>query len=406
MATPPANDDPADESEGPSSNQCLCETFLYAAQDANFNVTNLFESDGDLAERYAYTPYGQRQVYKAVDEDDHFGTQAIPHTQPWTISSTDQPYGLCDVGHQGLLHDKEIGLIHNRARTLHPRLGRFLQRDPLGYVDGMSLYEYVGSGPITSVDPGGLFPGLSVLFEDSKLSRAVRAEARRWFEGNASDSGLLDRILQDQGEANELIKRGYEAADGAARAFDEALSSDLRELAYWADRWPDGVLLDKNCPINKTPRDTIEAIKNLGAPGPATYEAAAKQIQHDVSEALSTPERAGEGAYKVVRAIAIGKLLQKLSAIMRSVARTPMSKGLTTPKKYFGSKTKLQVEKALQKKFGPPKPGAEGGKSFYDLRTKRTFHIHKHPRHRGGKPHVDIRKRGVKGTKVYELLEE
>lgn len=81
-------------------------------------------------------------------------------------------------------------------------------------------------------------------------------------------------------------------------------------------------------------------------------------------------------------------------------------KGLTTPKKYFGGKTKPQVEKTLTDKFGPAKTGAEGGKSFYNPRTKRTFHPHQHPSHRGGKPHVDVRQRGTKGTKIYDLLEE
>ena len=33
-----------------------------------------------------------------------------------------------------------------------PRLGRWLQRDPLGYVDGMSLYQYVGTRPISFSD--------------------------------------------------------------------------------------------------------------------------------------------------------------------------------------------------------------------------------------------------------------
>jgi len=39
---------------------------------------------------------------------------------------------LCEIGHQGLMHDKEFGLIHNRARYLHPVLGRCVQRDPMG----------------------------------------------------------------------------------------------------------------------------------------------------------------------------------------------------------------------------------------------------------------------------------
>ena len=70
-------------------------------------------------------------------------------------------YGsLCDIGHQGLLHDKEFGpastgLVHNRARTLNPPLARFHQRDPLGYVDGMGLYEYCRSGPAGRTDPSG-----------------------------------------------------------------------------------------------------------------------------------------------------------------------------------------------------------------------------------------------------------
>jgi len=70
-----------------------------------------------------------------------------------------------------------------RGRYLHPGLGRFMQRDPNGmenlmistsprelrgfiqrdriqpqkqYSDGMSLYQYVKSKPVTSVDPNGL----------------------------------------------------------------------------------------------------------------------------------------------------------------------------------------------------------------------------------------------------------
>jgi hypothetical protein len=37
----------------------------------------------------------------------------------------------------------------------HANLGRFLQRDPLGYVDGMGLYEYTQSNPLVLTDPAG-----------------------------------------------------------------------------------------------------------------------------------------------------------------------------------------------------------------------------------------------------------
>lgn len=40
---------------------------------------------------------------------------------------------------------------------MHPKMGRFIQRDPLGYVDGMSLVQYVRSAPVRAVDPGGQY---------------------------------------------------------------------------------------------------------------------------------------------------------------------------------------------------------------------------------------------------------
>jgi hypothetical protein len=43
-----------------------------------------------------------------------------------------------------------------RYRTYSPTLGRWLERDPAGYVDGMGLYEYVRGGAVAAVDPSGL----------------------------------------------------------------------------------------------------------------------------------------------------------------------------------------------------------------------------------------------------------
>ena len=48
-----------------------------------------------------------------------------------------------------------------RARMYVPSLGRFLQRDPAGYIDGFNLYAYVGNNPLAFVDPSGLVPEAS-----------------------------------------------------------------------------------------------------------------------------------------------------------------------------------------------------------------------------------------------------
>lgn len=45
---------------------------------------------------------------------------------------------------------------HVRHRVMHTGLGRWIQRDPAGYVDGASLVQYARSMTIVSVDPTGL----------------------------------------------------------------------------------------------------------------------------------------------------------------------------------------------------------------------------------------------------------
>jgi len=48
-------------------------------------------------------------------------------------------------------------LMHVRHRVYHAMLGRWTRRDPIGYVDGSNLYQYVASQPITDIDPMGLY---------------------------------------------------------------------------------------------------------------------------------------------------------------------------------------------------------------------------------------------------------
>lgn len=49
----------------------------------------------------------------------------------------------------------QAGVYHYRARAYHAGLGRFMQPDPLGYVDGLNLYAYVSNDAINYIDPFG-----------------------------------------------------------------------------------------------------------------------------------------------------------------------------------------------------------------------------------------------------------
>jgi RHS repeat-associated protein len=49
----------------------------------------------------------------------------------------------------------EDGLHYNWYRHYDPTVGRYIQPDPLGFVNGPSVYEYATSNPLQKVDPNG-----------------------------------------------------------------------------------------------------------------------------------------------------------------------------------------------------------------------------------------------------------
>ncbi len=55
----------------------------------------------------------------------------------------------------GQWFQSESGLHQNWMRDYDPTTGRYLQADPLGLVDGASVYGYVGQDPGKWIDPRG-----------------------------------------------------------------------------------------------------------------------------------------------------------------------------------------------------------------------------------------------------------
>ena len=72
-------------------------------QDANYSVLGVVEDDGDLKERYEYTPYGERTIYKSAGSGDPKCTAPILTSQRLvTQYGYAYPHGFCDFGHEAL----------------------------------------------------------------------------------------------------------------------------------------------------------------------------------------------------------------------------------------------------------------------------------------------------------------
>ena len=107
------------------------------------SVVALTNGQGSVVERYEYDPYGKLTIYDA--NDSVLALSAVGNIYYFT----------------GREYDFETGLYHYRARSFHPGLGRFMQHDPLMYVDGMNVYSYVGNNPIQFIDVLGLYSDCS-----------------------------------------------------------------------------------------------------------------------------------------------------------------------------------------------------------------------------------------------------
>ncbi len=133
----------------------------FFTHDHQFSVTAAIEvasnpANNSVAERYNYSAYGEVSFL-------------VPATYA-AKSVTSSDIGV-EYLYTGRRLDPVTGLQLNRNRYYHAKLGRWINRDPLGYVDGMNLYgAYFVPG---RVDPTGLQDGMLQPISESNVSVTV-----------------------------------------------------------------------------------------------------------------------------------------------------------------------------------------------------------------------------------------
>jgi len=104
----------------------------YYHADGNHNVTALVNSQGTLVARYIYDPYGNLLEEWGAMADANVYRFASQEVHPLS------------------------GLYAYPFRFYDPNLGRWINRDPIGFWGGRNPFAFVGNNPINCVDPLGL----------------------------------------------------------------------------------------------------------------------------------------------------------------------------------------------------------------------------------------------------------
>lgn len=103
------------------------------------STTAVVTGTSTVAQRYTYDPYGTPTIRNAA------GTPIATHP-------------ITNYLYTGREYDLLSGLYNYRHRVYHPRMGRFLQPDPIGFGGGLNFFSGMWESPLTLTDPFGLAP--------------------------------------------------------------------------------------------------------------------------------------------------------------------------------------------------------------------------------------------------------
>ena len=253
-----------------SASDGTLEERTYVCQNWRGDVSALVYSNGDQLEQVRYSPYGTPFGLPAGDGNsdgacDSGNTTDSDQVQTWINASTYDVRGDVDLdgdvdatdrstvlsSYAGVALGREelsgqgnrtgmggyrklsMGLVSARNRVLNLNLGRWISRDPLQYVDGMSLYGYGPSNPIAGVDPSGL-DYMSCLFWCKHVYEGTKAACHGYA------SGLLDSCLLHGGDPLDCAWEAQNELDnclGEAAAAYETCKDGCHD--DWVDPpWP------------------------------------------------------------------------------------------------------------------------------------------------------------------------
>jgi RHS repeat-associated protein len=186
-----------------------------------YSIIGLTNAAGTLVERYSYSAYGTLGIYDASGTVRTTSTYANRYT------------------YTGREYDPDLNLYHFRARWYDPATGGFISRDPLGYVDGMSLYRgYFG---VKSLDTYGTVECACTSVTTTTIGRnqgEPSVHTKFEYSNDADCSSLNKMHVVGGGHVKKTcVPSGFRYMSQYERNFMEWYSKEVQDLS-WTDEIP------------------------------------------------------------------------------------------------------------------------------------------------------------------------
>lgn len=202
----------------------------------------------------------------------------------FTDGDVQSSYGANEIIYCGYRFDPESELYYVRNRGYSPTLGRWLQRDPIGYRQSANLYVGFGDAPISFVDPTGTL--CTSYSYDGRLTPPLGLPAAFGFSVNFNGE-IRYRI-----QIKKCPHCCLDGSKGETYAISARISGDITGTAYlglyfhpsWADVFI-GLSGSLDLELSGSASDSWDTCR--GAPG---------KLHFCVSETISAELRGGAEA--------------------------------------------------------------------------------------------------------------
>ncbi len=209
------------------------------------SISAILDADNQdrILEYYRYEVFGSATVLPIVDnntdglEDTPFDLNDNNASGATLVSSFGNTYL-----YTARRFDDITGLYYYRNRYYDPRSGRFITRDPIGYVDGLNLLSYVNNNVERYTDPHGLCVcnwdketiDVKGAYRESKNPKKAGGKQKK---KGAGDIGLDANTWSTEIESFKDLLTEAEDQIGKCECIDE--------INIYAHGWTGAIFLDK-----------------------------------------------------------------------------------------------------------------------------------------------------------------